>query len=120
MAASGSPGRSAGSWTSGASGASAAAIGEDGRQLLVVDADEPGRLLGGVERLGGDGGHRLAVVLRLADRQHRPIAPLRPEPRHRLRQVGGGHHEPDARDGERGAGVDRDDPRPGDSRAPRA
>ena len=55
------------------------------RQLGVLDADEAGRLLGGVQRLGGDGGHRLAVVLRLADRQHRPIAPLRAEPRHRLR-----------------------------------
>ncbi len=47
---------------------------EDRRQLLVVDPDEAGGLLGRIERLGGDGGDRLAVVVRLADRQDRPIA----------------------------------------------
>ena len=88
MAASGSSGRSDGSWTSGASGASASAIVNDRGQRLVVDPDEARRLLGRVERLGRDRGDRLAVVVRLADRDDGPVAELRPEPRHRLGQVG--------------------------------
>ncbi len=86
---------------------------EDGRQLLVLDPDEPSRLLGRVLRLRRDGGDRLTVVLRLAGGQDRPIDELRSEPGHRLRQVGGGHHESDARDGQGGARVDGDDPSPG-------
>ena len=43
------------------------------------------RLLGRVERLRGDRRDRVAVVLRLADRDHRAVAELRPEARHRLR-----------------------------------
>ena len=86
---------------------------EDGRQLLVLDADQPRRLLGGVLRLRRDGGDRLTVVLRLAGGQDRPIDELRPEPGHRLGKVGCGHHQSDARDGQGGAGVDGDDPRPG-------
>src|SRR3972149_6079060 len=38
---------------------------EDGRQLFVFDPDEPGRLLRGVLRLGGDGRQGLAVVVGL-------------------------------------------------------
>ncbi len=70
----------------------------------------PGRLLSGVAGLGRDRGHWLAVVFRFAHGEDRAIAPLRPEPWHRLRQVGGGHHEPDARHGHRGRRVDRADP----------
>ena len=87
---------------------------EDRRQLLVLDPDEAGRLLGGVEGLGGDRGDRLAVVVRLADREDRPVLELRPEARHRLRAGRPAViDEPDAGDRERGARVDRDDPRAG-------
>ena len=84
--------------------------GVDGRQLLAGDPDERGRLLGRVRSLGGDRRDRLAVVLRLADGEDRAVAPLRPEARHRLRQVRGGHDEPDAGHGQGRARVDRPDP----------
>ena len=58
---------------------------EDGRQLLVVDPDEAGRLLGGVQGLRGDRRDRLAVIVGLADREDRPILELRAEARDRLR-----------------------------------
>ena len=113
MAANGSPGRSDGSWTSGAAGSRAARDREDGRQLLVLDPDEAGRLLGGVVGLRGDRRDGLAVVVGLADREDRPILELRAEARHRLREVGRGDREADAGDLEGGARVDGDDPRPG-------
>ena len=53
------------------------------------------------------------MVVRLADGEHRPILELRPESRHRLRQVGGGHDGAHAGDGEGGARVDAVDPRAG-------
>ena len=71
-------------------------------------------LFGGVEGLGRDGGDRLAVVVRLADGDHRAVPELGSEPRDRLRQVGGGEDEADAGHGEGGRRVDRDDPRPRD------
>ena len=76
---------------------------DDRRQRLVVDPDERGGLFGGVEGLGRDGGDRLAVVVRLADGDDRPVPELRSEPRDRLRQVGGGEDEADAGHGEGGA-----------------
>ena len=87
----------------------------DRGELLVVDRDERGGLLGGVVRLRGDRRDRLAVVLRLAGREHGPVAALRPEARHRLRQVRRGEDQrgrPGARSA--AAGVDRADPRPRD------
>ena len=66
--------------------------------------DQRGRLLGRVEGLGRDRRHRLAVVLRLADREHRPVASnCGPK-----RGIGCGRsaavmHEPDAGHGQRGA-----------------
>ena len=98
MPASGSPGRSAGSWTSGAAGSSAAAIVRTAGSSSYSTWTRRGRLLGGVLRLGRDGRDRLAVVLRLADGEDRPVAELRPEARHGLGQVGGGHDEAHARD----------------------
>ncbi len=81
----------------------------DRRQRLELDADERGRLLGELAGLGGDGRDRVAVVLRLADGQHRAVAQLGPEARHRRRQVVGRHDEPDAGEGERARGVDAAD-----------
>ena len=86
--------------------------GEDGGQLLVLDPDEAGGLLGGVLRLGCDDRHGLAVVLRLADGDDRPVRELGTEARHRLGQVGRGHDEAHAGERERRARVDRDDPGP--------
>ncbi len=83
---------------------------EDRRQLLALDPHPASALLGRVEGLRGDDGDGLAVVVRLAGREDGPILPLRTESRHGLRQVGRGHDEPDAGDGEGGARVDRDDP----------
>ena len=48
----------------------------------------------------------VAVVLRLADGEHRPVLVLRPEARHRLRQVVRGQDEVDAGHRERLGGVD--------------
>ena len=111
MSAKGSFGRSDGSWTSGASGAGPP-HGVDRRELLEIDPHEVRGLLGGVERLGGDRGHGVAVELRLADREHGPVPQLGAEARHRVREVGGGHDQPDAGDGQRRARVDPADPRP--------
>ena len=64
------------------------------------------------ERVGGDRRHGLAVVLRLADGQDRPVAVLRAEPR---APAGGGQRRsspPRRRARPGGAGVDRADPRP--------
>ncbi len=93
---------------------------EDGRQLLVVDPNEGGRLLGGVPGLGGDRGDRLAVIVRLPDREDRPVLELRPEPWHRLGKIRGGDGETDARDGEGGTRVDRRRSVPGPRRGSRA
>ena len=76
--ASGSPGRSAGSWTSGASGASAPATVNTAGQLLVLDPHERAAAASAASRVSADDrGDRLAVVLRLADREHRPVLELR-------------------------------------------
>ena len=107
MAASGSPGRRDGILDERGRRVEGGRDREDGRQLLVLDADEAGGLLGRVLRLGRDGGHGLAVVLRLADGEDRAILELRPEPRHGLGQIGGRHDEADARDLRRGRRVDR-------------
>ena len=69
-----------------------------------------GRLLRRIGRLRRDRRHRLTVVLRLPDGQDRTVAPLRPEARHRLRQVGGGHHEPNPGYVQGRASVDLPDP----------
>ena len=45
--------------------------------LLDVDLNEARGLLGRVERLGGDGGNRVPMELRLADREHGPVPQLR-------------------------------------------
>ena len=86
---------------------------DDRRQRLVVDPDEPRRLLRRVEGLGRDRDDRLAVVVRLVDRDHGAIAELGPEPRDRLRQVGRADREPHAPDGEGCARIDVEDPRAG-------
>ena len=112
MPASGSFGRSEGSWTSGASGCPGRRHGVDRRELLDVDPHEARGLLGRVERLGRDRGHGVAVELRLADREDGPVAQLGAEPRHRVREVGGGHDEPNAGHGNGRARVDPADPRP--------
>ena len=78
-------------------------------QLLGRDAHEGDRLVGGLLGVGGDGGHRLAVELRLADGQHRTVLVDRPEARHRVGQVGGGDHGAHAGDPLGLAGVDRHD-----------
>ena len=103
LRASGSSGRSDGSWTSGAPGRERGRERDDGRQLLVLDAHEAGCLLSGIPRVGDHGGHRLAVVLRLADGEDGPSSALRPEAGHGLRQVGGRH----ARGGRRAAAARR-------------
>ena len=84
----------------------------DGGQRLALDPDEPGGLLGRVLRLGRDRRDRLAVVVRLADGDDRAVLPLRPEARHRLRAGRRRSDGADAGHGQRGARVDRDDPRP--------
>ena len=84
----------------------------DRGELLEIDPHEARGLLGGVERLGGDRGHGVAVELRLADREHGPVPQLWAEARHRVREVGGGHDEPDAGHGKGRARVDPADPRP--------
>ncbi len=50
---------------SGASGSSASSRSHDGRQRLVVDEDQLGRVLGDVAALGDDDGDRLADVAHL-------------------------------------------------------
>ena len=79
-------------------------------QLLELDLDEGGGLLGGVVGLGRDRGDRFAVVLRLARGEDGTVAALRTEAGHRVGQVRGGHHEADAGDLERRGGVDPADP----------
>ncbi len=71
VSASGSPGRSAGSWTSGDAGSSAAAMEVTAGSALVVHLDQRGGLLGGVPGLGGDRRDRLAVV-RVSSRRPAP------------------------------------------------
>ena len=67
----------------------------------MIDPHPPGGLLGRVGRLGDDRRHRLAVILRLAHREERAIGMSRPEPPGRLRQVGGGDDQANARNVER-------------------
>ncbi len=62
MCASGSSGRSAGSWTSGASGRQRGGERVHRRQLLALDPDEPRAPPRRRPGLGGDGRDRLAVV----------------------------------------------------------
>ncbi len=83
---------------------------ERSRQDLVLDADEADGGLCRILRLGGDGCDGLAVVLRLADREDRPVAELGSEPGHRMRQVGRRHHQAHAGHPERLADVDPVDP----------
>ena len=99
-------GLSDGSWTSGERRIERLLDGEHRRQLLVVDADEPRGLFGGVLRFGRDGRDRFAEELRLADGQHRTVRERRTVARHRLRQVGGREHDAHALHGQRG-GRDR-------------
>ena len=101
--ASGSPGRRAGSCTSGADGSSAAAIVKTAGSSSYCDLHEGGGPFGSVLRVGGHGRHGLPVVLRLVDRQDRAVLELGPEARHRLGQVGRGHR----RGGRRGPGERR-------------
>ena len=96
VAASGSSGRSDGSWTSGASGASASATVTTAGSGSCSTRTSAGGPLREVPRLRDDERDRLAVVVDLPGREHRPVLPLRPEPRHGLRQVRGGQHEVDA------------------------
>ena len=84
--------------------------GEYRGQLLELDPHQPGRLRRHLFRLGGDDCQWLAVVLDLARRQDWPVVELRPEARHRLRQVRRGHDESDAGQALRSRRVDRDDP----------
>ena len=84
---------------------------DDRRQRLVVDPDEPRRLLRRIEGLGRDRDDRLAVVVRLVDRDHWAIPVLGAESRDRLRQVGRAEREPHAPDGEGCARIDVEDPR---------
>ncbi len=81
------------------------------RQLLELDLDEGGGLLGGVVGLGRDGGDGFAVVLGLAGSEDGTVFALRTEAGHRVGQVGRGRHEADAGDLERCGGVDPADPR---------
>jgi len=67
-------------------------------QLLILDLDASSRLLRGVLGIRGDGRDGVAVVLRLPRRDHGPVATLGSEARHRVGEVSGRHHEPDARD----------------------
>ena len=82
------------------------------RELLDVDPHEARGLLGGVERLGRDRGYRVAVELGLADREHGPVPQLGAEAWHRIREIRGGHDEPDAGHGHGRTRVDAADPRP--------
>ena len=86
--------------------------GMDRGKLLEIDPHEARGLLGGVERLGGDRGHGVAVELGLDDREHGPVPKLGAEARHRVREVGGGHDEPDAGHGHGYARIDPADPCP--------
>ena len=86
---------------------------EHGRQFLVLDSDEAGRLLGGVAGLGRDRHHRVAVIASLANRDDRPILELRTESRDRLWQICGADGQADAGDLEGGTRVDGGDPGPG-------
>ena len=113
MSASGSSGRSDGSWTSGASGAAGRGDGVDRGQLLEVDPRPAAAASSAASRVSAaTARHRVAVVLGLADREHRPVPQLGAEARHRVREVGGGHDEPDAGHGHGRARVDPADPRP--------
>ena len=90
----------------------AAGHGVDRGQLLVRRPGRARGLLGRVERLGGDGGHRVAMVLRLAVARTGPVLELRARTAASGREVGGGQDEPDAGHGEGRAGVDPADARP--------
>jgi hypothetical protein len=80
--------------------------GVDAGQLAEVDDDGAGAGLRGVEGLGEDGGHRLAVVVHPAVGQHRPIGVRDAEPWHRRGQIGGRHHVDHPGDRPGGGGVD--------------
>ncbi len=70
--------------------------GDDGRQLLVLDAHKVGGPLGGVLGLRHDSRDRLPVVLRLLQGDHRAVLERWAEALRR--QVGGGHDVQDAGD----------------------
>ena len=84
--------------------------GHHGRQLLVLHPHQAGGLLGGILRLGSHGGDRVAVVLGLSYRDDGPVLELRPEARHRLRQVRGRHHQVHTRDRQCRLRIDGHDP----------
>ena len=83
---------------------------EDGRQLLILDVDELGRLRGGVRCIGDHRGDDVAHVAGLIDRDDGLIleggAVIGEEV---VRQILAGEHEDDARHGERAGAVDADD-----------
>ena len=89
------------------------ADGGDRGQLLVRDPHGRRAGLGRIERLGRDRRDRVAVVFRLARREHRAVPELGPEARHRLRQVRRGEHEAHAGYLERLGRVDAQDASPG-------
>ena len=83
----------------------------DGRQLLELDPDQAGSLLGGIPGVGGHRGNGVAVVLGLV----RPRGPAGHAAADRTAAWGWAgrrrHDEPDARHVAGGARVDRPDPR---------
>jgi hypothetical protein len=82
---------------------------EDGGQVLVLDVDEPHRLLRGLARLGGDGGDPLPDEPDDVRGQHRQVAQLAAVPD--VSEIRPGEDGDDAGQLLGGRGVDRDDPR---------
>ena len=111
MAAHGSPGRRAGSWTSGASGARDWAIvwsaGSSSNSTLTrAAASSAASWVSAATAATGSPWYLVSPVA-----EHGAVAALRTEAGHRVGQVGRGRHEADAGDLERGGGVDPADPR---------
>ena len=114
LCASGSPGRSAGSCTSGRAGregsASVTTAGSSSYSTRTrAAASSAASFVSAATAATGSPWYFTS-----SDGEHRAIVELRPEARHRLGQVGGGHDEVDARHGHGGRSVDADDARVGD------
>lgn len=82
---------------------------EDGRQFLVLDTHESGRLLRRLLGLRRDKRDRLAMILGLADCEDGAITGLRAKSRDRLRKIGGSHDQSHAGDPLCSGSIDRND-----------
>ena len=110
MSASGSSGRTEGSWTSGAAGSSAPAIVKTAGSSSYSTRTRRAAASAASFVSAATAATGSPWYLVSPDREDRAIEELRPEARDRLREVGGGHDQPDPGDPFRGGRVDRDDP----------